>query len=529
MRRLSPLFLVLLAGCSLAPKYERPAMPVPPSWPVGDAYLRASEASLPTVTYRDIFRDARLQALIDKALANNRDLRIAVANIESARAQYRIQRASLLPTVNGSARYSYSGGGNGARSTAGSGSTGNSGTGGVGTGTGTGVDTGTGTGGTGTGGTGTGSTGTVITTGNGNSAFSVDLGITAFELDLFGRVRSLTGAALSRYFATEAAARATRLTLVGDVADAWLTYAADESLLKIAEDTAKSAEVSVRLTEARRAGGVSPRTDLRQAQQILFTAQSDVAQQRTQLAQDVNALQLLVGASIDPAMLPQSIEEAQGTVAALPAGLDSGVLLRRPDVVQAEYQLRAANAQIGAARAALFPRISLTGLVGFASNALSSLFSGGAFNYSVAPSVSYPIFQAGAGIANVRYSEAQRDVLLATYERAIQIAFQETADALARQGTITDQLQANVNNQAAALDTYNLTQARYRGGIDTYLSSLDAQRSLYSAQRTLIATQLTGASNRVTLYRVLGGDSLLDATANGPQPVTAIGAPRQDP
>ncbi len=523
-----------LAGCSLAPKYARTELPVPPSWPVGDAYLRQSEAALPAITYRDVFRDPRLQQIITQALANNRNLRVAAANIAATRAQYRIQRADLFPQIDASGRYSYSGGGNGARSTATSGGgtgTGGTGTGGTGTG-GTGTGTGgTGTGGTGTGGIGTGGTGaggTVISSSNSNSAFSVDLGTTAFELDLFGRIRSLTGAALDRYFATEAAARATRLTLVGDIADAWLTYASDQSLLKIAQDTVTSSQRSVTLTNARLRGGVSPRTDLRQAQQILYTAQADLAAQRTALAQDVNALQLLVGAPVDAALLPVSIEQALPTVATLPAGLDSGILLRRPDVVQAEYELRATNGEIGAARAQLFPRISLTGLVGFASTALSSLFSGGAFNYSVAPSVSYPIFQAGAGIANVAFTRAQRDAALATYELSIQTAFQETADALARQGTIADQLQANQNFANAALDTFRLSDARYRGGIDTFLNSLDAQRSLYTAQRNLVATQLVGASNRVTLYRVLGGDSTLEATASGPQPVTQGGAPRPE-
>ena len=508
-----------LAGCSMEPKYVRSDLPVPPSWPVGDAYLRQSESSLPAITYRDVFRDRRLQTLIDQALANNRDLRVAAANIAAARAQYRIQRADLFPAVDASGRYTYSGGGDGARSVASSGSTGNTGT---GTGTGTG-GTGTGMGGTGTG------TGTVTTTsGSSNSAFSAQVGTTAFELDLFGRIRSLSRAALDRYFATEAAARATRLTLVGDIADAWLTYAADRSLLKIAQDTATSAQVSVRLTRARLEGGISPRTDLRQAEQILETANADLAEQTTLVAQDANALQLLVGAPIDAALLPTSIDEAQATIATLPAGLDSGILLRRPDVVQSEYELRAYNAEIGAARAALFPRISLTGLVGFASTALSSLFSGGAFNYSVAPSVTYPIFQAGAARNNVRYTEAQRDAALATYEKTIQTAFQETANALARQGTLAAQLRAQTNFQAAAADTLRLVNARYQGGIDTFLSSLDAQRSFYTAQRTLVATTLVGASNRVTLYRVIGGDSSLETTPQGPQPVTPGGTPRPE-
>ena len=523
MRRALPLLLAasMLAGCSLAPTYVRPELPVPPSWPVGDAYLRQSEAALPAITYRDVFRDARLQTIIERALANNRDLRVAAANIAAARAQYRIQRADLLPQIDGAGRYSYSGGGNGTSTTTGT-TVGGSGT-GTGTGTGTG-GTGTGTGGTGTGGTG----GTVISSGSRGSSYSFSLGVTAFELDLFGRIRSLTGAALDRYFGTEAAARATRLTLVGDIADAWLTYAADASLLKIAQDTAASAAQSVRLTRQRLEGGIAPRTDLRQAEQVLETANADLALQRTALAQDVNALQLLVGAPVDPSLLATSIDQAQTSVAALPAGLDSRVLLRRPDVVQAEYELRATNAEIGAARAGLFPRISLTGLVGFASTALTSLFSGGAFNYSATPQVSVPIFQGGAGVGGVEFTKAQRDAALATYERAIQIAFRETADALARQGTFADQLRANTNFRAAALDTLNLTTLRYRGGIDTFLTSLDAQRAYYTAQRNLVQTQLIGASNAVSLYRALGADSLLEVTPDGPQPVTATGAPRPE-
>jgi multidrug efflux system outer membrane protein len=502
---------VALAGCSLAPAYVRPAPPVQASWPVGDAYLRQSEAALPSVTYRDIFRDRRLQALIEQSLANNRDLRIAVANIEATRAQYRIQRGDLFPQINATGAYSYRGS---SRSGVNTGIN----TGGTGTGTGTGTGgTGTGnTGGTGTG-NGAGGTGTTVVSGA-NSTFQAQLGVTAFEIDLFGRVRSLTGAALSRYFAQEAAARATRLTLIGDLASAWLSYAADNSLLTVAEQTAVAARNSVRLTDARRRGGVAPRTDVRQAEQILATAEADLAEQRTLLAQDVNAIQLLVGAPIDPALLPGGIEQASQTIGELPAGIDSGVLLRRPDVVQAEYSLRAFNAEIGAARAALFPRITLTGLVGFASTALRTLFTGDAFNWSVAPSASYPIFRAGAGRAGVEYSVAQRDAALATYEQTIQSAFREVSDALARRGTITEQLAANQRFYTAAVDTLNLTNARYRGGIDTYLTSLDAQRQLYSAQRTLVQTQLVRATNLVTLYRTLGGDSLLDVTDRGPIP-----------
>ena len=472
--------LAALSACSLAPKYVRPEVPVPPSWPVGDAYLRQSEATLPSITYRDIFRDPRLQRIIEQALTNNRDLRIAAANITVARAQYRIQRAELLPEIDATGSYT--------RSDAGTGRTSNGGS---------------------------------AVTGGARDSFSTGLGINAFEIDLFGRVRSLSTAAQNRYFATEAAARATRLTLVGDIATGWLTYASDQSLLKIARDTAASAQNSVKLTKARLDGGIAPRTDLAQAQIVLQTAQSDLASQTTLVAQDANALQLLVGAPVDPTLLPASIEEAAATVSELPAGVDSGVLLRRPDVVQAEYELRATNAEIGAARAALFPRISLTALAGLASNSLSGLFTGGAFNYSIAPSVDFPIFRAGAGRAGVAQARGQQQVALATYERAIQTAFSEVADALARRGTIGSQLAAQTALTAAASDNYRLSDARYRGGIDTFLQSLDAQRSLYSAQRSLVTTRLTGATNLVTLYRTLGGDATLDPTPTGPREQTS--------
>jgi multidrug efflux system outer membrane protein len=455
-----------LTACSLAPKYVRPAAPVPQSWPVGDAYLRSSEAALPTVRYQDIFRDPRLQTLITQALANNRDLRVAAANIAAARGQFRIQRAELLPEVDANAGATFRGG--------------------------------------------QGSTGS-------KSSFDANIGINAFEVDLFGRIRSESNRALNSYFATEAAARATRLTMIGDIADGWLAYASDKSLLKIAQDTAASAQKSVELTQKRLNGGIAPRTDLRQAQLTLDTAKADVANQTTLLAQDVNALQLLVGAPVDPANLPNSIDEAGATLAELPAGLDSSILLRRPDVVDAEYQLRAANAEIGTARAALFPKISLTGLVGFVSNALGSLFTGGAFNWQAGGAATYPIFRAGAGKANVDVTKAQRDAAVATYEKTIQTAFREVADALARRGTITDQLTATRDQLDAAADNYKLSDMRYRGGIDSYLDSLVAQRSYYSAQQTLINTQLIRASNLVTLYRALGGDSLVEATKDGPK------------
>ena len=457
MKRLSLVLLAALAGCtSLEPKYVQPEPPIPLSWPVGDAYLRSREATLPAVTWREVFGDPRLQSLIAQALANNRDLRAAAANILVARERYRIQRAARLPQVG-------AGAGAGAR--------------------GTGSDV--------------------------SGDFSADVGVTGFELDLFGRIASLTQAEQNRYFATEAGARATRISLVADVAGAWLTHAADASLLAIAEDTATSAERSVRLTRARLEGGIAPRTDLRQAEQILEQARADVAEQRTALAQDVNLLQLLVGAPIDPALLARAIDDAAARIAAPPAGLDSRILLRRPDVLEAEYQLVAANADIGAARAAMYPNISLTSVLGLASSALTGLFSGGAFSWSAGANANYAIFDAGARRAGVRQSQAQRDVALANYERAIQVAFREVADALARHGTIGEQLRATRARTEAAADTYRLVEARYRGGIDPFLTSLDAQRSLYAAQRTLVSTRLIELDNRVDLYRALGGDTLL--------------------
>lgn len=442
-----------LAGCSMAPRYVQPQLPTPTSWPAGDPYLKQSEADLPKIGYRDVFADARLQTLMGQALANNRDLRVASASILAARAQYRIQRADRLPQVDVDGRYTRTGGGSAPNV----------------------------------------------------EAYTAQVGVTAFELDLFGRVRSLSDAALNRYFATEAAARATRLTLLGDVAEVWLTYGADASRLKIAQDTVVSAESSVRLTRARLKGGIAPRTDLRQAETVLAAAQADVASLRAALAQDLNALQLLLGAPLDQNLMPSSIEDASQGLKTLPVGLPSQVLLRRPDVLQAEYGLRAANAEIGAARAALFPTISLTGALGYASPALSSLFNDGAFTRSFTPSVTLPIFRAGAGLAGFAASQAQRDAALAAYEKAIQSGFRETADALARQGTLAEELTATRTQLNAAQDTMTLTEARYRGGVDTFLANLVAQRSLFTAQSAYVASQLAAAVNRVDLYRAVGG------------------------
>ncbi|MBX9797684.1 efflux transporter outer membrane subunit [Sphingomonas sp.] len=485
MKRLAPVLLALLAGCSFVPKYQRPAPPVPATWPQGAAYAPAGEP-LPSLSYPDVFRDPRLQTIITRALANNRDLRIAAANIAAARGQYRVARADRFPTL------------------------GSNNTGSV-------IDPGTGR---------TNNNGAPVIGGE-RTTFNLSFGATAFEIDLFGRVAALAQAARNQYFASEAGARATRLTLVGDIATAWLQYGADQSLLELARQTERTASDAIRLVRARVDGGVAPRSDLTQAETVLALARSNLAQQTTAVAQDVNALELLVGAPVEPALLPASIEQAGPTIADLPAGTQSTLLLRRPDIVQAEYQLRAVNAQVGAARAAMFPRISFTALGGLASNNfIEQLFTTRAFNYSLIPGINYPVFAGGRAKANLAIARAQFDAALATYERSIQTAFREVADALARRGTIEAQLGAQNDLTRAASETFRLTEARYRGGIDSYLANLDAQRALYQAQQTLVTTQLVAAANRVALYRALGGDALIDAAPTGPVPATPAAAIR---
>ncbi len=467
--------LLMLGGCSFVPKYQRPAPPVPPQFP-GATGAAANSEPLPSVSYRDIFRDPRLQQIITRALANNRDLRVAAANITTARGQYRVQRADRLPTL----------GSNNSASV---------------------TDPGTGR---------TNNNGAPVIGGE-RTTFTLNFGATAFEIDLFGRVAALTQAARNQYFASEAGARAIRLTLIGDIATAWLQYGADQSLLALARQTEKNAGDAIRLTRARVDGGIAPRSDLTQAQTVLALAQSNLAQQTTAVAQDMNALQLLVGAPVEVTLLPDSIEQAAPGIAEMPAATDSAVLLRRPDIVQAEYQLRAVNAQVGAARAAMFPRISFTALGGLASNNfIDQLFTTRAFNYSLIPNINYPVFASGRARANLAIARAQFDAALATYERSIQSAFRDVADALARRETIDAQLAAQNALTDAAAETYRLSGERYRGGIDTYLANLDAQRALYQAQQSLVATQLVAAANRVALYRALGGDALIDATPKGP-------------
>lgn len=441
---------LVLAGCSLAPPYQRPAAPVPPAFPQGEAYATPEAGALPSVSYRDLFRDARLQALIGQALANNRDLRIAAANLAAARAQVRVTRSAQFPEigVNGSAS---------ARK-------------------------------------------------NAPDSYALQGGVSAFELDLFGRLANATAADRERALATAADARTVRIGLVADLAQAWINYASDRDLMNIAEDTAANARKAADLTRLRLNGGVAPRTDLSQAEQVLYTAQGDLAQQKTALAQDENLIRLLVGAEFDRALLPGGLGEIAGEFAALTPDTSSEVLLRRPDVEQAEHLLKAANANIGVARAELFPRISLTGLLGLASDALGAIFTAGTFTATAGADAAFTIFDAGGRRANVAVSQAQRDAALATYEKAIQTAFREVSDVLAVRGTIGERLAAARANTAAAADSARLTDARYREGIENFLASLVAQRALYTARRDEAAVTAASLENLVELYRSLGAD-----------------------
>jgi multidrug efflux system outer membrane protein len=453
-----------LAGCiDLAPKYQRPAQPTPATFP-GAAASPSNDQ--PLVGWRDFFADARLKAVIEQALADNRDLRVAVANIASARAQYHVQRAALFPTI-----------------TAGPGATFAS------------IPAEVAAGGAVPQGTSAYSEHTYSLTG----------GVTAWQLDLFGKVRNLTRAAQDQYFATQAARDAAQITLVSEVASDYLTLGADRAMLKIAEDTEASGQASLTVIQGRFDAGVDSGLDVAQAKQVVEQARFDVARLTTQVARDRDALDLVVGAPVRDDLLPPGVIDEPAVLGALPAAVSSSVLQRRPDVLQAEDQLRAANADIGAARAAFFPSIALTGSGGLTSLALSSLFKGASTTWTFAPAISQTIFDAGANQGNLAYAKAQRDLAVANYEKAIQSAFRDVADALAQRATIDEQLSAQQALTDAADQDLTLSAARFDRGSDTYLNVLIARRTLYASQQTLVSARLARAANLVTLYTALGG------------------------
>ncbi|KAA9014253.1 efflux transporter outer membrane subunit [Sphingobium limneticum] len=453
-----------LAACDMAPKYVRPELPVPAGTPQGDAYAAnagAGAAIVPADTaWRDFFTDARLARVIETALANNRDLRIALANVEQARAQYKVQRADLLPTVAGSGTATYS-------------------------------------------------EQPLVQFGQSQrlntDVYQAQLGISSWEIDLFGRVRNLTKAAQEQYFASVETRNAAQTALIAETANAWLTMAADQERLRIAIDTEKAFGKTLELNKARFDRGIASELEVRQAQTSYDGARSDIAVATTLVAQDQNALNLLAGTTVSAADLPNSLEQKDATLDNLPANISSDVLLRRPDIASAEHNLLGANANIGAARAAFFPTISLTAALGTVSLGLSGLFKSGSDTWSVAPGATLPIFDFGRNKGNLRYARATYDAMLATYEKSVQTGFREVADALARRGTMTQQVEAQTSQRDSARVAYTLSEARFRAGVDSFLTTLDSQRSLYSAEQSLVGTRLTRATNMVELYRAMGG------------------------
>jgi multidrug efflux system outer membrane protein len=458
----------LLTGCiDLAPKYRQPVQPTPAAFPSGPAYAVANGVE-PVVAWRAFFLDPKLRALVDEALANNRDLRIAVANILTARGEYQVQRSDQFPKLNAQASATY-----GQYPT--------------------GVPT---------------STSSVATGSSGvynERLYSVGAGVSAFQLDLFGKQRNLTRQAFEQYLSTRAARDAAQITLISEVATDALTLGSDRALLAVSKQAVVNGDATLSITRARFQGGVASELDVFQAATFADQARSDVARLTTQVAQDRNALELVVGAPVPDADLPESVDDPGVAIANLPAGLPSSVLLARPDVVQAEDVLKGADADIGAARANFFPDISLTGSGGVTSLALSTLFRSAAETWTFVPTISQPIFDFGQNKGNLNVAKGQRDADLAQYEKTVQTAFREVADALARRGTIDAQLAAERALSAAAAGNLKLSAARYESGADTYLNELVAQRTLYSAQQSLIATRLILATNLVTLYTALGG------------------------
>ncbi|ASG24687.1 multidrug transporter [Nitrospirillum viridazoti CBAmc] len=474
--------LLLTTACSLAPDYSRPQSPVPNAWPTGQAYEPADAPGKPSPlqgpdSWKAVFRGPRLQALIAKSLDNNRDLRVALLNIEVARATYRVQDAATLPQLNVSgsttrARTPISALGAQGASAGASGSS---------------------------------------TKGVTYNSSQVQVGVTSYELDLFGRVHSLSQQALEQYLATTEATAGTRLALIAEVANAYLTLVSDRQLLTLTQDTLKAQQATYDRNKRMFDRGSSSALDLAQSQTAVDTARANLEQYTRLVAQDRNALELLVGAPLSEAEIEGASLDDQDVLSDLPAGLPADLMLRRPDIRQAEHTLKAANANIGAARAAFFPQITLTGSYGTASAGLTDLFAPGSSAWSFGPSISLPIFDNGKNQANLDIAKANRDIDVASYEKAVQTAFREVSDALAARGTLDRQLAAQTSLVKSSQLTYDLSTKRYDRGIDSFLTVLDAQRSLYNAQQTRIAVQLSLLENRVSLFKVLGGSETVPA------------------
>ena len=467
----------LLSGCSMIPRFERPAAPVAAQWPQGLA-TQADVASTAAadIAWQDFVGDARLRELITLSLQNNRDLRVAMLAIEQARAQYQIRRADQLPSVNA--------GISGARQPKADGS------------------------------------------GDSTSAYTAGLTLASWEIDFFGRVASLKEVALAQFFATQEARNAVQTSLVASVASAWLSLQTNTELLELTQRTLATREDSLRLNQLRFDQGVTSALDLRQAQSLTAAAQVTLAQQQRLRALDINVLTLLVGQPLPEPLLvaPAPSQPASTLIADVPAGVPSDLLMRRADIRQAEQQLIAANANIGAARAAFFPRIALTAGVGTASGSLSGLFKSGSWAWTLAPQALLPIFDAGRNQAGLDSAQTGRAVAVAQYEKAIQVAFREVADALAGRATLGEQVRAQQAQADAEADRFRLSDLRYRNGVSSYLDVLDAQRALFATQQALAQTQLAQRQNQVALYKALGGGWAPGDASAGNAPAAAAPA-----
>lgn len=451
MFRLSLLFIAFLSvGCvSLDPDYQRPDAPVPAMLPGNNGQSTAVIGG-----WQQVVKDKRLQTVISQALNSNRDIQKAIADMDAARAQYGETRASLLPTIEGELSESRS-----RTSTAGV-----------------------------------------------SSSAQAQGAISSFELDLFGRNQSLSRAARETWLASEYTAQNTRLTMIAELSRAWITLATDNSNLVLAQQTMNNAADAVKIVKRQMEAGTAALTDVSAAMGVYQQARASVANYQTLVMQDKNALDLLAGQTVAADLLPGTLDSlAEDTITLIPSNIASSQLLSRPDIQEAEHNLLSANANIGAARANFFPTISLTSSAGVGSDSLSSLFNGGMKVWSFAPSVTLPLFTGGSNLAQLRYAEAQKTGLIATYEKSIQSAFKDVADALARRQTINEQLDAQSQYVNAEQQTFDIAMKRYQAGTSDYLTALTAQRTLWSAQQSQLALQQTELNNRITLWQSLGG------------------------
>ncbi|MCK6254078.1 efflux transporter outer membrane subunit [Pseudomonas fragi] len=450
-----------LQGCSLIPEYIRPSAPVQDQWPQGPAYQTLGSIAQINVVpgWKQFFRDPAMSQLIETALINNRDLRQAALNVQAYRAQYRIQRSELFPSVDVNADSSRQ------RVPSDLSNTGKAGI---------------------------------------ESQYGLNVGITSYELDVYGRVRSLERSALENYLATEEAQRSVQIGLIADVATAYITWRTDQALLKVTQATLDSYGNSLSLIDTSHLAGTASALDVRQARTLVDSARAQMFLYTRQVAQDANALQLLLGAQLPPSISTDA-PLGREVLAEIPAGLPATLLQQRPDIRAAEHDLLVANANIGAARAAFFPSISLTATAGTTSAELDGLFKGGSGSWSFSPQINIPIFNGGRLRANLDYAQIQKDIGVAKYEKSIQTAFREVADGLAALGTYDGQLQAQRDLVRSSQEYYEMAKQRYDEGVDNYLTLLDAQRELFSARQQLLTDRLQQLDSQVQLYKALGG------------------------